>query len=156
MLTSPSPPALESPVRRMAPPEVAEPLSLAEALEPPVDRRVFLDFEAPPLRVVLQHAEAPPVAATTAPPIPFSVPTDPASYVDGVARVPIAELPTDPGYYEITPVRKRQFLVLRQFQRTAHFHQQEDLCELKECGIRDSVLECGLADRFVGHAKSRS
>jgi len=38
--------------RRMAPPEVAGPASLLEALSRPAGRRVFLDFDAPPLREI--------------------------------------------------------------------------------------------------------
>lgn len=38
--------------RRMAPPEVAEPAALAEALARPAGRRIFLDFDAPPLREI--------------------------------------------------------------------------------------------------------
>jgi 16S rRNA (uracil1498-N3)-methyltransferase len=43
--------------RRLAPPEILEPLSLAEALARPADLRVFLDFDAPPLRETA-HAPA--------------------------------------------------------------------------------------------------
>ena len=40
--------------RRMAPPEITEPAPLAEALARPASQRIFLDFEAPPLRNVFE------------------------------------------------------------------------------------------------------
>lgn len=44
--------------RRMAPPEVAEPLSLASALRRPAGRRIFLDFDAPPLREIARSGSS--------------------------------------------------------------------------------------------------
>ena len=44
--------------RRLAPPEVLEPLSLADALARPVEQRIILDFGAPPLREILGGGRA--------------------------------------------------------------------------------------------------
>ncbi len=44
--------------RRMAPPEVAAPASLAEALARPAEQRILLDFEAPPLRECVRPGPA--------------------------------------------------------------------------------------------------
>ncbi|MEZ5365085.1 MAG: RsmE family RNA methyltransferase [Bryobacterales bacterium] len=44
--------------RRLGPPAIGEPVTLVEALRRPVEQRIFLDFDAPPLREVRRAGPA--------------------------------------------------------------------------------------------------